>query len=56
MDFITSLPILINWKEDSYDFILVIIHWLIKMVCYKPVKITFNTLSLIEVIIDMIIE
>ena len=32
MDFITGLSILTNWEEDNYDFILVIVDWLTKMV------------------------
>ena len=55
MDFVTSLPILINCKGDSYDLIFVIIDWLMKMVHYKPVKITFNTLRLTEILIDVVI-
>ena len=49
------LPISTNWKGDSYDFILVIIDQLIKMVYYMLVKITINALVLAEVIIDMVI-
>ena len=32
MDFITGLSISIDWKRDNYDFILVIVDWLTKMV------------------------
>ena len=55
MDFVTGLPISINWKEDSYDSILVIVDWLTKMVHYKPVKITFNAPGLAEGIIDVVV-
>ena len=55
MDFVTSLPISTNWKGDSYDSILVIIDRLIKMVYYKPVKISIDASRLAEVIIDMIV-
>ena len=44
-----------NWKDDSYDLILVIIDRLIKMVHYEPVKITINASGLAEVIIDVVI-
>ena len=47
MDFITVLLNSTNWKRESYDFILVIINWLIKMVYYKPVKVTMNILELV---------
>ena len=56
MDFVTGLPILINWKEDSYDSILVIVNWLTKMVHYKLVKITLDAPKLTEVIINMIVR
>ena len=55
MDFVTGVPISTNWKGDSYDFILVIINWLTKIVYYKPVKITINASGLAEVIIDVIV-
>ena len=44
--FVTSLPILINWKRDNYNSILVIVDWLTKMVHYKLVKITLIHASL----------
>ena len=55
MDFITRLSISTNWKGESYDFILVIIDRLIKMMYYKPVKVTNNALGLAEVILDVVI-
>ena len=56
MDFVTGLPISINWKGDSYNSILVIVDWLTKMVHYEPVKITLNVLRLAEVIIDVVVR
>ena len=56
MDFVTGLPISINWKGDSYDSILVIVNRLTKMVHYKPVKITFNAPGLAKVIINVIVR
>ncbi len=53
MDFVTGLPISTNWKVEKYDSILVIIDWLTKIVYYKPVKVTINTLSLMKVIFDV---
>ena len=55
IDFVTGLPILTNWKRDSYDFILIIVDWLTKMVYYKPVKITIDAPGLGKVIIDVVI-
>ena len=50
-----NLPISTNWKENSYNFILVIVDWLTKMIHYKPVKITIDILGLTEVIIDVVV-
>ena len=56
IDFVTGLPILIDWKGDSYNSILVIIDWLTKIVHYKPVKITINTPGLAKIIIDVVVR
>ena len=56
MDFITGLPILTNWKEDSYDSILVIVDQLTKIIHYKPIRVTINAPSLAEIIIDMVVR
>ena len=56
MDFVTGLPISTDWKDDSYDSILVIVDWLTKMVHYEPVKVTINTPGLAEVIIDVVVQ
>ena len=56
MDFVTGLPILTDWKGDSYDSILVIVNRLMKMVYYKPVKVTINALGLAKVIIDVVVR
>ena len=55
MDFITGLLISTDWKRDNYDFILVIIDRLTKVVYYKPVKITFNARGLAKIIINMVV-
>ena len=55
MDFISGLLVLINWKGESYNFILVIVDWLTKMVYYKLVKITLNASRLAKVIIDVVV-
>ena len=56
MDFVTGLPILINWKGDSYDSILVIVNQLTKMVYYKPMKVTIDAPGRAEVIIDLVVK
>ena len=56
MDFVTGLPILTDWKGDSYDSILVIVDRLMKMVYYEPVKVIINAPGLAKVIIDVIVR
>ena len=55
MDFVTGLSISIDRKKESYNFILVIIDQLTKMVYYKPIKIIIHTWGLPKVIIDMVV-
>ena len=56
MDFVTRLPISTDWKDNSYDSILVIIDRLTKMVHYESIKVTINAAGLAEVIINMIVR
>ena len=56
MDFITGLPISTDWKRDSYNSILVIVNWLIKMIHYKLVKDIINALGLAKVIINVVVK
>ena len=56
MDFVTGLPILTDWKGDSYESILVIVNQLTKMVYYKPIKVTINAPSLAKIIIDVVVK
>ena len=55
IDFVTGLSISTNWKNRSYDFILMIVHYLTKIANYKPVKVTINVPSLAKIIINIII-
>ena len=55
MDFVTGLPVSTNWKGETYDFILVIVDWLTKMMHYKPVKVTIDALGLAEVIFNVVV-
>ena len=55
MDFVTGLPILTDWKGDSYDSILVIVDRLTKMVHYQPVQVTIDAPKLAEVILDVVV-
>ncbi len=56
IDFIMGLSISTNWKGKSYDFILMIINYLTKMVHYKPIIVTINAPGLAKVIIDIIVH
>ncbi len=56
MNFVTGLPILADWKGDSYDSILVIVDRLTKMVYYELVKVTIDTLAQVKVIIDVVVR
>ena len=56
IEFIMGLPISMDWEEDSYNSILVIINWLTKMVHYKLVKDTLNVSNFAEVIINIVIK
>ena len=54
MDFMTGLPLLMNWKGNSYNLILIIINQSTTMLYYKSVKININASGLGEVIVDMV--
>lgn len=56
IDFMTSLPFSINWKREAYEFILVIIDWLRKMVYFKRVKISINALRFAEIIVEIVVK
>ena len=56
MDFVTGLSILIAWKGDSYNSILVIIDQLTKMVYYKMVMIIIDAPGLEKGIIYVIVS
>lgn len=55
MDFITGLSISTNWKDETYDSIMVIVDQLIKIVYYKPVMVTIDASRLLKVILDIVI-
>ena len=55
IDCIIGLRISANWKDNSYDLILVIVDRLTKMVDYVPVQVTINAPGLAEVIINVVV-
>ena len=56
IDFVNVLPVSTDWRRNSYDLNFVIINQLMKMVYYKPVKFTINTLGLAKGIIDVVVK
>ena len=56
INFMTGLILSSDWKNNSYDSILVIVDCLTKMVHYKPIKVTINSARLAEVIIDVVVQ
>ncbi len=56
IDLVTGLLVFTNWKDDTYNSILVIVDRLIKMVYYKPVRVTIDALGLAEVILDVVVR
>lgn len=56
IDFVIGLLLLIDWNNDSYDAILVVIDYLMKIMYYKPVKSIIDAADLAKIIINMIIK
>lgn len=44
-----------DWKSETYKSILIIVNWLIKMVYYKPVKVTIDAPGLADFILNVVI-
>ena len=55
IEFVTGLPLSVDWKGNNYDLVLVIVDRLTKTVHYELVKITIEAAGLAEVIIDVVI-
>ena len=53
-DFVIRLSISTNLKRESYDFILVIVNWLTKMVFYKLVKVSIDATDLVKILINVL--
>lgn len=53
--FLTDLLISIDLKSNSYNIILVSIDYQIKMLYYKPVKATINTIGLAKITNNMML-
>ena len=55
MDFVIGLPISTKYQVEDYDFVLVIINRLIKIIHYKLITLTINASRLAEVIFNIIV-
>ena len=56
MDFVTGLSISTNWKGNIYNLILAIIDQFIKIIYYKPVKVTIDAFNLAKIILDVVVQ
>lgn len=56
MDFVTCFLVLFNWNRQNYDFFLIIVDQLTKIIYYKPIQITINATSLAKVSISILIQ
>ena len=56
MNFVTGLPLSVDWNSNSDDSILLIVDCLTKMMHYELVKVTTDTLDLAELIIDVVVR
>ena len=55
MDFVTGLPVSTDWKDETYNFILVIVDRSTKMIYYKPVKVTMDAPGQAEIIFNVVV-
>ena len=51
-----DLSHLVDWKDNNYDIIIIIVDYLTKIVYYKLVKTIINAVGLVEIIIDIVIR
>lgn len=56
INLITGVSFLANWKRKNYNFILVIIDWLIKIPYYALIKTNINALGLAKIIINVLMQ
>lgn len=56
MNFMIGLLLSVNWKNNSYDSIVVIVNYSIKIVDYNPFKIIINATDLAKVTIDVVMK
>lgn len=56
MDLVIAFLVLTNYKDEIYNFILIIVNQLIKIIYYKPVKVIINTSSLAKINFDVVMQ
>lgn len=56
LDFVTMLPVLTNWKGETYNSIFVIVNGFMKIVYYKQVKVTIDASWFAGLIIAVIVR
>lgn len=56
MDFVIRLPHSTNRKGKTYDSIFIIVDRLTKIVNYKPVQVTIDVLTLVQVFIKTVLK
>lgn len=56
MDLVIGLPISTNWKDGTYDLILIILNKLTKIFYYKLLKVIIDIPDLVKVIINKIVR
>lgn len=56
LDVMTGLRLSIDWKGDNYDVIIVVVNCCTKMVHYKPVKTTIDSVGIAKVIMDVVVK
>ena len=52
----TGLPVLRDWKGESYDLMLFIDNQLTKRIYYEPMKITIDVSDFARLIINIVIK
>lgn len=56
IDFVTGFQLSTDRNSKSYNSILIIVDQLTKMIHYKSVKVTIDTIGLLEIIINIVIR
>lgn len=56
INFDIKLPVSTNWKNKTYNLVLVIAKWLIKIVHYNLIKIIIDILGLVKIITNILIR